>query len=91
MIDPTKIGGSTPDPIIVAGVPMTCAAMICSSLTVVGVPTTGASGLGTLVNYSDDIRASIDNLSDGSLVLIPFRWSCKICYAVFLISVISWR
>ncbi len=46
---------------------MTCAAVSCTSLTVAGVPITGGGGVGTLVNYSNDISASIAHLSDGSL------------------------
>ncbi len=67
LIDQTTIGGTTLDPVIVAGVRMTCDAVSCTSLTVAGVPITGGGGVGTLPNYTDDISASIANLSDGSL------------------------
>ncbi len=67
MIDQTTIGATILDLVIVAGVPMACDAVSCASVTVAGVPAARGRGVGTLVNYSDDISASMANLSDGSL------------------------
>jgi hypothetical protein len=67
VVDQTTLGGTTFDPVIVAGVPMTCTSVSCTSLTVAGVPITGGSGVSNLINYSDDISASIANLADYSL------------------------
>ena len=46
VIDQTTLGGVTLDPVIVAGVPMVCGDVTCTSLTVAGVPVTGGGGGG---------------------------------------------